>query len=293
MDLQSGVPEVQSGPPTTLLALLREVYESPELAPTPYEPDALNSARLAKWMSSDSGRGAALRSIYAKWTFNLDGGATQDADFANKVEECMWQATLLLGATGKSGRKPRMDFFLMHFLTGSLFLRVVLDAVKNPLHKAQLLQAYARSVALFVILRGRPRIDPALAMSYSALPAPSTGPDEHVSVSTLGKLGGGSPWLAVLNNAGVHPEPHVIKSIRMLFYCAQRYGRTPAGAVIGAMDSAGKETHKGASALDGTLFIRVAGVLTDGLGWVAHGEKEAFWDLSGLGWEEAWSKPDY
>jgi hypothetical protein len=44
--------------------------------------------------------------------------------------------------------------------------------------------------------------------------------------------------------------------------------------------------------LDGTLFIRVAGVLTDSLGWVAHGEKDRFWDFSGIGWEEAWSEKD-
>jgi hypothetical protein len=281
--MPSGVPDIKSGPPTTLLSLLREVYDSPKLVPMPYQGERITPEQFRNWLTSNPERGATIREIYAKWTFNFQDGE----DVTKKVEECLWQATLLLGATSKAGRKPRMDFFLMHFLTGALLLRVVLDAVKQPLHKAQLLQAYARSAALFVILRGRPRIDSALVMSYPACPVPP-----KTVTSAFGALGYGSPWLAVLNNAAIHPEAHVIKSIRMLFYCAQQYGSTPAGAVIGAVDSAGKETHNGAATLDGTLFIRVAGVLSDAVGWVAHGEKERFWDLSGIGWEEAWSKED-
>jgi hypothetical protein len=246
----------------------------------PYIADGFPPRRL------DPTRSAAIRAIYAKWTFNLH----DDTDFTAKIEQCMWQAALLLGATGKPGRKPRMDFALMHFLTSALFLRVVVDALAQPLHKAQLLQAYVRLAAFFVIIRGRPRIDCALAMSYPAHPAPLETLD--ASGSALGKLGGSSVWLPLLNNAGLHPEAHVVKAIRALFYCAQRYGSTPAGTVIGAVDADGKETHKGAAGLDGTLFIRVAGVLTSALGWVAHGDKEKSWDFSGIGWEEAWSKED-
>ncbi|KAJ7214070.1 hypothetical protein GGX14DRAFT_618263 [Mycena pura] len=76
-----------------------------------------------------------------------------------------------------------------------------------------------------------------------------------------------------------YPEAHVVKSIRTLFYCAQRYGSTRAGAVVGATYAAGAETHRGAAALDGTLFVRVAGALTDALGWVAHGDQERSWDF--------------
>ncbi|KAF7330597.1 P-loop containing nucleoside triphosphate hydrolase protein [Mycena sanguinolenta] len=232
------------------------------LCPTP--ADGIPPRRL------DPARSAALRAIYAKWAFDLHDGAA----FPAKIEQCMWQAALLLGATGKAGRKPRMDFYLMHFLTSALFLRVVVDALAQPLHKAQLLQAYARMVAFFVLLRGRPRIDCALVMAYPAHPAPPTGRD--AAGAALGKLGGSSAWLPLLNNAGLHPEAHVVKAIRALFYCAQRYGNTPAGAVVGAVDADGKETHEGAAAL----------------GWVAHGDREGSWDSSGLGWEEAWSKED-
>ncbi|KAJ7214072.1 hypothetical protein GGX14DRAFT_618266 [Mycena pura] len=278
MGTASGMPEIKSGPPTTLLALLRELYDNPGLKPVPYEPEGV--ARVL-----DPGRSAAVRDIYAKWTFDL----RDEADFANKIDECMWQATLLLGATGKAGRPPRMDFFLMHFLTSALFLRVLVDALPQPLHKAQLLQAYVRSAAFFVLLRGRPRIDCALAMSYPSRPAPPHAPSGAGSSSALDTLGG-SAWFPLLNNAGVHPEAHVVKSIRALFYCAQRYGSTRAGEVVGATDAAGTETHRGAAALDGTLFVRVAGALTDALGWVAHGDRERSWDFSGIGWDEAWNE---
>ncbi|KAJ7155099.1 hypothetical protein C8R46DRAFT_960243 [Mycena filopes] len=277
MDLPAGILGIKSGPSTTLLALLREVYDSPKLAPLPYESGPLTPDRFVEWMHTNPERDAAIRHIYAKWTFNIEDGE----DFDVKVEECMWQATLLLGATSKAGRKPRMDFFFMHLLTASLALRVVVDAIRAPVHKAQLLQAYVRTATLYLVLRGRPRIDPALVMSYSASAAPPKSPAGH-----------GSPWLAILNNAMLHGEAHVIKSIRTLFYCAQQYGGTPFGAVVGAVDEDGKDTHKGAAQLDGTLFVRVAGKLTDAVGWVVDGEAERFWDISGLGWEEAWVQED-
>ncbi|KAJ7689922.1 hypothetical protein B0H17DRAFT_1065686 [Mycena rosella] len=285
MDAPSGLPEIKSGPSTTLLALLREVQESPKLAPKPYENDGRNFAGLVKWFNADPERGATIREIYNKWTFNVE-----EEDFDKKIDECMWQATLLLGATSKPGRKPRMDFFLMHLLTSGLALRVVLDALRKPLHKAQLLQAYARSAAMYTLYRGRPRIDPALAMSYTDLPQPKGALSD--TKTALGMAGGGSPWLAVLNSAALHHEPHVVKAIRGLFYCAQQYGRTSPGAIIGAVDGDGNETHNGAAKVDGTLFIRVAGVLTDAMGWVAHGDKERGWDFSGIGWDETWSSPD-
>ncbi|KAJ7926832.1 hypothetical protein B0H13DRAFT_2265767 [Mycena leptocephala] len=226
------------------IRLASDSASSPPRSLRHFEPKAY--ALHCRWLPPrrlDPPRSAAIRAIYAKWTFNL----RDDADFTAKIEQCMWQAALLLGATGKPGRKPRMDFALMHFLTSAL--------------RSTRLQAYVRLAAFFVIIRGRPRIDCALAMSYPAHPAPLKTLD--ASGFALGKLGGSSVWLPLLNNAG-----------------------TPAGTVIGAVDADGKETHKGAAGLDGTLFIRVAGVLTSALGWVAHGDKEKSWDFSGIGWEE-------
>ncbi|KAJ7106326.1 hypothetical protein C8R44DRAFT_886199 [Mycena epipterygia] len=134
------------------------------------------------------------------------------------------------------------------------------DAASEKDFSNKLLQVYARTVALNIILRGRPTIDPVLAMSYSALPVPPAAKLPQPSES----------WAA---------GPHVAKAIRTLYYCVKRYGNTPAGAVPGAVDSVGSEIFKGAVKLDGMLFILVVGVLTDGLGWVAHGDTERIWDL--------------
>ncbi|KAJ7155023.1 hypothetical protein C8R46DRAFT_1226982 [Mycena filopes] len=275
----SSVPEIKSGPPTSLLSLLRELYASPTFSPTPTAGERPSYAALEKWVRARPEYGAAIREIYAKWTFDL----ADPADFANKVEECMWQATLLLGATGKANAssKPQMDFFLMHFLTGSLCLRPLVEAIQKPLHKAQLLQTYARTTALFLVLRGRPRIDAALVMSSPAYPVPphSDSSDSHPALKS--GLAASSPWLPVLNNAMRHPEPHVIKAIRALFYCAQQYGEN---SLPGAADEHGEETHPGLKRVDGTVFIRVAGKVLDAVGWVARGDGEQFWSMSG--WEE-------
>ncbi|KAJ6461410.1 hypothetical protein C8R45DRAFT_912241 [Mycena sanguinolenta] len=274
----SGLPEIKSGSNSaTLLSLLREVYDSPDLSPMPYRKELVRADHWTTWIASQPSLGPTISKIYSKWTFSLSENDTE-IEIERKTEECMWLATLLLGTTNiKPNKKPRMDFFFMHFLTGTL-LRGVLHAIEKPLYKAQLLQMYARSAALFVLLCGRPQINAASVMSYPAYPAPSK--------STNAPAAFGSPWLALLNNAAAHPEAHAVKAIRTLFYCAQHYGTTPAGAVPGALDEVGNETHKGAAGLDGTLFVRVAGAVTAAVGWVAHGEEAGFWDIRG-GWEEA------
>jgi hypothetical protein len=92
----------------------------------------------------------------------------------------------------------------------------------------------------------------------------------------------------MLQSALHHKDAHVLKVVRMLYYCALRYGSTAPGGAIGARDRDGKETHVGAGEMDGTVFVRAAGVVSDTLGWVAYGGKEGRWDQSALGWDAAW-----
>ncbi|KAJ7173221.1 hypothetical protein C8R46DRAFT_1082248 [Mycena filopes] len=291
---QSGVPELAApdskSPNTTLLSLLREVYDSPTLAPIlPYDPDAMLSTRLRALAASD--HGAALKSVYAKWTIDTTlTGAAAAQHFAAKIEECLWQATLLVAATGKPNRAPRLDFFLMHILTSALCLPSVLAIIPDATHKAQLLQGYARASALYTLLRGRPRIDIPLLMSYSEFPAPPK-PAATGSADALGSPDAyeTDPWLAILQNSLHHKDAHVAKTVRALYYCAREYGTTAPGKAIGAYHRDGKEeTHVGAGVMDGTVFVRAAGVVSDTLGWVAFGEKEGNWDRSALGWDAAW-----
>ncbi|KAJ7112407.1 hypothetical protein C8R43DRAFT_961813 [Mycena crocata] len=292
-DMPSAMPtfENTNKPSPSLLSLLREAYDSPILVPVmPYEPEALMIKRLRDWMS-DPKRGAEIRRIYSKWTIDIDGG---DEEIDKKVQECILQATLLFASTGKPGRKPRVDFFLMHYLTGVLFLPSVLKLLDTTIAKAQLVHSYVRVAALILMLRGRPRINIPLIMSYPMYPQPP-GVTAVASPSAFGKpddAAGSNPWLAIIKNSLHHPEPHVAKAVRTLYYAAQLYGHTSAGAFAGSFDESGAETHSGSTTLDGTVFIRAAGVMSQAMGWVIVGEEGADWDRSGLGWEEAWASPD-
>ncbi|KAJ7501933.1 hypothetical protein B0H11DRAFT_1855201, partial [Mycena galericulata] len=292
LDAPSNLPEITSTTKgITLLSLLREVYDSDLFKPAlPYDPGYLAMFRLTK-IAENPERGPELRRIYAKWSIDTTLTGTAAArEFDSKVQECLWQATLLLAATGRPNRAPRLDFFLMHVLTSALCLPSILSVLPDPVHKAQLLQGYARASALFVLLRGRPRIDIPLLMSYTAVPrppahAPPGGPD------ALGDPRGGgetNPWLAIVQNALHHKDAHVLKAVRTLYYAAQRYGGTAPGEAIGARDGKGGETHVGAGKMDGTIFVRAAGLVSDVLGWIAYGEKEGDWDRSALGWDAAW-----
>lgn len=267
------------------------MYDSPVLKPVmPYDPDALVSKRSADAMKD--GRPEEIRRLASKWTIDASRG---EAEFAARVEEIIWLATLLTVSTGKHGRKPRLDFFLMHTLTASLFLPTLVRALKNPASKVRLLRVFVPVLMYFMLLRGRPRIDPTLIMTYAEYPRPPTAsaPEPHPApdASSLGdprEPNTTNPWPAIIESVIHSPDAHTVKAIRTLYYAAQRYGTTPRGGMIGAFDAHGIETLVGAGDLDGTIFVRAAGVVMDTLGWVAKGQNEGSWDRSGLGWDAAW-----
>ncbi|KAJ6462261.1 hypothetical protein C8R47DRAFT_924075, partial [Mycena vitilis] len=293
LDMPSGLPEIaKTSKGVTLLGLLREVYDSPVLAPAlPYDPNATLDARIGQ-LASNTAIGTELKRIYSKWSIltsipSPSPASSHDDGVAANAAECLWQSTLVLAGTSRPGHAPRLDFFLMHLLTSALCLPRMLAALPDPVHKAQLLQGYARVSALFVLLRGRPRIDIPLLMSYPVDPRPP----QHGApggAAALGDAQGTNPWLAMIQNALHHKDAHVLKAVRTLYYCGVRYGSMGPGEAIGARDEEGKESHVGAGAMDGTVFVRAAGVISDTLGWVAYGAEEGEWDFSGLGWDAAW-----
>ncbi|KAJ7670810.1 hypothetical protein DFH06DRAFT_1320735 [Mycena polygramma] len=193
------------------------------------------STRIKK-IASNPEIGAELKRIYARWSIDTDlTGANSARKFADKVEECLWQATLLLAATGRPNRAPRLDFFLMHVLTAALCLPRLLAVLPDPVHKAQLLQGYACVSALFVLMCGRPRIDIPLLMSYPEVPHPPKHavPSGRAALGDPSADGGTNPWLAMIQNALHHKDAHVLKVVRTLYYCGVRYGSTGRGEAIG------------------------------------------------------------
>ncbi|KAF7346761.1 hypothetical protein MSAN_01814600 [Mycena sanguinolenta] len=286
LDKPSGLPEISTtAKGVTLLDLLREVYDSDILKPIlPYEPDAFLSTRFKKFTANPD-RGTELARIYAKWSIDTSlTGAAAEQEFANKAEECLWQATLLLAATGRPNHAPapRLLPYACPYL-GAVY-------PKPPSNHPG--PGYARSSALFVLLRGRPRINIPLLMSYTEFPRPPAHgpPGGNDSLGGPNSIGETNPWLAIVQNAIHHKDAHVLKVVRTLYYCAVKYGGKVAGSAIGAHDKKGEETHVGTGIMDGTIFVRAAGVVSDMMGWIAYGEKEREWDRSALGWDAAWEE---
>ena len=252
----------------------------------PYDPDALLSARFRD--ACANGRPAEIRRLSALWQIDISRG---QAELDDKVEEILWTATLLLAGSGKRGRKPRLDFFLMHMLNASLFLPSLLNVIPTMESKATLLRAMVPVLLIYLTVRGRPRIDPELMMSYTATPRPPNSSTPQPDSSAIGDPrdeADYNPWPVIVSSVLHAPDAHTLKAIRALSYAAQRYGQTPPGGAIGAFDTDGRETHVGMAKVDGSIFVRAAGVVMDTLGWVSHGQKEGSWDRSALGWDDAW-----
>lgn len=276
----------------SLLSILRDVYDSDILRPVmPYDPDALLSKRTRD--AREDGRPDEIKRLAALWQVDISRG---QKELDEKVEELLWLTTLLLVATGKPGRKPRLDFFIMHTLNVSLFIPSLLKIIPSWESKAALLKAMLPVILMYLLLRGRPRINPELLMSYTATPRPPASanhqkPDESANGDPHQDVDY-NPWPDITASVVHAPDAHTLKAIRALYYAARHYGTTPAGSAIGAFQTNGDETHKGMAKVDGTIFVKAAGVVMDTLGWVSHGQKEGHWDRSGLGWDDAWKADD-
>lgn len=274
----------------SLLAILRETYNSEIMHPVmPYDPDAFLSKRF-KDALEDGKRAPEIIRLSNLWVVD-------PAEIDSKIEELIWAATLLLASSGKSGRKPRLDFFLMHILNASVFLPSLIRAIPTVESKTTLLRAMVPVILMYVLIRGRPRIDADLIMGYTSTPHPptSTAGATH-SEFTLGHPGQEAyenPWPEIIKSVVHARDAHTPKAIRALAYGARMYGTTSKGGAIGAfLPGSGNETVKGMSNVDGTVFVRAAGVLMDSLGWVTYGQQEGSWDRSALGWDDAWKGDD-
>jgi hypothetical protein len=83
-----------------------------------------------------------------------------------------------------------------------------------------------------------------------------------------------NPWLAIIQSVIEHPADHLCKTQRSLMHWANLFGSRPAGYW-----AEGKEQLKDIELLDGTLFVRVAGVTADRLGWMREGQEQGNWNF--------------
>jgi len=181
-------------------------------------------------------------------------------------------------------------------VTSSIFLKPICGALRNANHKAALLRGFVPAMLLVMLSRGRPRIDAELAMSYTAFPRPPG--DGHPSPSPSSEATGNpqvdedyNPWPGLVEGCLYHSDSHVPKTIRTLYYAAQEYGDRP-GVPPGVGSTGAGGLHDGIGKVDGTVFVRAAGVVMETLGYSGRGQKEGEWDRSALGWDAAWESGD-
>ena len=93
-------------------------------------------------------------------------------------------------------------------------------------------------------------------------------------------------WPRLIQSAVRFPDEHGPKIARALADFAARWGTRAPGYFSAFAAAAGEEKNglglEGIERLDGTLFVRVAGLTFDRLGWVAEGEKVGSWDWDGF-----------
>lgn len=287
----------------SLLETLRQICDSETLAsPLPYDPKPFISQRIQA--ITEGPRAAEILRICQQYTLSIPNDASQE-ELDARLEELIWAGTLLLFATGREGREVRLDFFLMHLVTSSLFLGTTLDAVKDTRSKVALIRHYVPVLVVVMLSRGRPTIRANLVQEWTETPRP-VGWDEVLGIKRDGGSGIGdmrndedyNPWPALTHAAMHHPDLHVVKAMRTLIFAARKYGDVPPGGVIGAFRPAKatsesakpEETFKGMAELDGTLFVRAAGAMMDYMRWTVCGHPaRPDWDRSALGWDEAWA----
>ena len=170
----------------------------------------------------------------------------------------------------------------MHFVTSSLLLSPIFSLLPRNSRKL-FLRSYFAICLLWYIGNGRPELDIArffenAATLYPVPPGPQPIPHDDVSPSPDSPFAiTPNPWLPIIQSALTHPDYHLPKLQRTLVEYSSHFGSTPAGYFAGT-------ELKDAELIDGTLFVRVAGLTAGRLGWVREGEPPlaTVWDRRGF-----------
>ncbi|GAA5909390.1 hypothetical protein JCM5296_007022 [Sporobolomyces johnsonii] len=115
-------------------------------------------------------------------------------------------------------------------------------------------------------------------------PLPDVDPERDEGMGRDEEEGksGVNPWARVLESAVDHHDEHVTKVVRTLLFAASHFGTSPPGYFTSSLP--------GSQAMDGSIFIRAAGLTLSSLGW-AHERDPGIvgeWDRSALGYDETW-----
>ncbi|KAL4064618.1 hypothetical protein J3A83DRAFT_4101231 [Scleroderma citrinum] len=220
--------------------------------------------------------GQIIREYVEMWKFDI----TSDTGIADAVEELSWVNTMIYGVGGHlSSQEFRADFYFMHLLTSSLFLPSLLANISKFSSRRLFLLTYFTTSLTYYIARGRPNLD--LRRFYSGTehflhkvpgtgtsPAPGTlpNPSSHLAQAP-------NAWLPLIQSVLVNPNDHLCKVQRALAHYSSSYGRHK-------KREEEVEDKVGLGELDGTLFLRVAMLTQNRIGWMREGESPRGWDYS-------------
>lgn len=211
---------------------------------------------------------------------------TPDKDvLRKKFEEVVWMNAIAYGVGGYAGRNQgedenkefNGDFFYMHLVTSSLMTISLLNTL-SPASASLLLRTYFIFSLVLYVARGRPPLP--IADFYAATttaPSPPSSPTLKPADETLPPSETPNPWLPILQTTLVHPNEHLCKAQRALYHYAETLGGTPAGHFTGIVKGL-----DGAEKLDGSLFVRIAGLTANRLGWMREGQTKRTWDNGGF-----------
>lgn len=170
----------------------------------------------------------------------------------------------------------------MHLVTSSLFLSSVVTTL-TPTSQEKLLRGYFIISLSWWVQSGCPDFDIQGFFScdtdYPIPSGPLPTPDKvAIPSASSPKAVTPNPWMPILQTTMVHPDDHLPKIQRAFSHYATLYGSRAAGHP----DFYATELP-GAEFLDGSLFIRAAGLTAKRLGRIREGETPlSFWDRRGF-----------
>lgn len=162
----------------------------------------------------------------------------------------------------------------MHLVTSTAMVSSLLGAMK-PSSASLFLRTYFIFSLLVYVARGRPSLP--IADFYENTTASPSPPGPVTQFERGLSPSAPNSWLEIIQSTLVHPNEHLCKLQRALAHSAVLYGGTSAGSFLNIAE----DGLKGAELLDGTLFVRSAGLTADRLGWMRQGGEQRDWGRQG------------
>ncbi|KAJ7578005.1 hypothetical protein C8J56DRAFT_836198, partial [Mycena floridula] len=259
---------------THAFTILSRILKDPQFDPATKQPNDMTQI----FSTTMKNHGAALAKYAAAWTVDT----SNPKDIERKIEEIQWMNTVIFGVAGWSKSKEfNSDFFSMHLVTSSLFLPS-LAAKLSPVSQGILLRGYFAASLAWWVARGRPAFDIAgFFAADTAHPTPPSGHFPKLSHAILSLTSDiaaiPNPWFPIIQMGITTTDDHVPKLFRALAHYSKLYGLRTAG-----LPDFSNTGLPGAEKLDGSLFIRVAGLAAARIdGKKDHGIGEREWDRHG------------